>query len=389
VSFPPYAEVETPAWPEARDAVLALIADTLRAAAGEARGNAILSELDERLGTLAPHVFAGTNPRRPDVGDDFDRALDEALARRRHNGAVHVELGTWTAFPEERVAAIVEREGLAELVRVDLEPRAELDVAGDVRALPLCDASADSLAHNSLLEHVQHPHAAIHEAFRVLRPGGVMHVVTPFVWNLHRCPADYLRYTPEWYLEICREAGFVEIVTDVRTSSGLYNVLHNASKDAIVAADGPDAEAARALHLAVITLLATLIPLDRRFESGAEQWFHSVRMLAVKPGRYEPHRRPPRDGRRFADRSLDLLECPATRTALRREGDEVVSEAGTRYPVVGGVPNLVVEYVAPHASPPTLRRRARHAVGSELNRRLGPRLGPAVRRAVKRATRTT
>jgi uncharacterized protein len=41
---------------------------------------------------------------------------------------------------------------------------------------------------------------------------------------------------------------------------------------------------------------------------------------------------------------LAILVCPATRTRLRQEGDELISdEAGLAYPIRDGVPVLLVE----------------------------------------------
>jgi uncharacterized protein YbaR (Trm112 family) len=41
---------------------------------------------------------------------------------------------------------------------------------------------------------------------------------------------------------------------------------------------------------------------------------------------------------------LEVLVCPLTRSALRQEGDELVSEVGgLRYPVRDGIPVLLVE----------------------------------------------
>jgi ubiquinone/menaquinone biosynthesis C-methylase UbiE len=49
-------------------------------------------------------------------------------------------------------------------------------VEGDARALPLEDASADAVFLDSTLSHVPGPERAVAEAFRVLRPGGVLAV---------------------------------------------------------------------------------------------------------------------------------------------------------------------------------------------------------------------
>lgn len=44
---------------------------------------------------------------------------------------------------------------------------------------------------------------------------------------------------------------------------------------------------------------------------------------------------------------LDVLVCPLTRSALRREGEEMVAEVGgLRYPIRDGIPVLLVEEAA-------------------------------------------
>jgi uncharacterized protein len=41
---------------------------------------------------------------------------------------------------------------------------------------------------------------------------------------------------------------------------------------------------------------------------------------------------------------LAILVCPATRTGLRQEGEELISdEAGLAYPIRDGVPVLLIE----------------------------------------------
>ena len=54
----------------------------------------------------------------------------------------------------------------------------ETAVQGDVTALPLADACADVVCAGEILEHVTDLRAAVAEACRVLRPGGVLVVDT-------------------------------------------------------------------------------------------------------------------------------------------------------------------------------------------------------------------
>jgi SAM-dependent methyltransferase len=46
-------------------------------------------------------------------------------------------------------------------------------VRGDVAALPVADASVDAVVTVNVLDHLDRPAAALHEARRVLRPGGL------------------------------------------------------------------------------------------------------------------------------------------------------------------------------------------------------------------------
>src|SRR5207249_4367904 len=138
----------------------------------------------------------------------------------------------------ERLFALIEEviqaDGLAEFIRLDLDAGFHPDVVADVTALPFRSGSVDRVASNSLVEHVAHPQRILEETYRVLRPGGVMVVVMPFVWMLHGYPNDYVRLTPQYFERICRQIGVEQVTIDVESSGGLYNVLHNTAKMAAV-----------------------------------------------------------------------------------------------------------------------------------------------------------
>jgi SAM-dependent methyltransferase len=254
---------------------------------------------------------------------------------------VHLELGTWSAFDDERTRALAEADGLAEFIRLDVDPGHPVDVVADATALPFRAGTLDRVASNSVLEHIAYPHQVLAECHRVLRPGGVMLHVMPFVWWLHGYPDDYVRLTPPFFERVCREIGFVDVLTDVDATGGLYNTLHNASKMGAVDANRPEAEAMREVHELVALLLGALVPFDRAFEGGGRAWFHSVRVLARKAGDYEPSRRARGEGP-FATRALDLLADPASKAPLEaRRGQLVCDATGVAYPVRRGVPDFL------------------------------------------------
>lgn len=69
----------------------------------------------------------------------------------------------------------------AKIVRVDLDPETEPDLLCDLRNLTMEDNSVDGAASMHTLEHMPWPEVpiALAEWYRVIRPGGLLHVSVP------------------------------------------------------------------------------------------------------------------------------------------------------------------------------------------------------------------
>lgn len=352
------------------DALLALFGDALRYHLGEDRAVALLEELRARAEALGPYLLDAENPARPDASPGWDERKAAAYVAMEGTGAVHLELGPYFAFPDERKAEHIAADGLGELIRLDVDPECPCDVVADATALPLRSSSVDRVASDSVFEHIAYPHDVLRETYRVLRPGGVMVIVTPFIWGEHGYPDDYVRLAPGFFRRVCTEIGFADVLVDVDTSGGLYNVLHNLAKVAVVDEAHPEAAAMREIQDLAVLALGHLIPLDRYFTRGARYFFHSVRVLARKPGTAEPHGRTHDPARPFAHRALDLLADPQTKQPLRLDGAWLVCDlTGRRYAIPERGP---VDFLAP-AAPPTAEQapRRRGRVRSAARRLLG------------------
>ncbi len=70
-----------------------------------------------------------------------------------------------------------------------------LDVIGRLEALPFPDASFDHVLSIVVLEHTPQPGRVIEEFRRVLKPGGMVHLVVPHMWEEHQKPYDFFRFT--------------------------------------------------------------------------------------------------------------------------------------------------------------------------------------------------
>ena len=72
---------------------------------------------------------------------------------------------------------------------------AALDVCGGLEHLPFKSATMDFVICMVVLEHVEEPGPALAEMARVLKPGGTLSMVVPFLWEEHQAPRDYFRFT--------------------------------------------------------------------------------------------------------------------------------------------------------------------------------------------------
>ena len=103
----------------------------------------------------------------------------------------------------------------------------ECDLAG---SLPLPDREFDTILCSDVIEHLCEPDVVWAEMSRILHPGGVLLLNTPFLFWLHEQPHDYFRYTEfslKYYaekhgfnnVEIHRLGGPLDIVWDVMIRS--------------------------------------------------------------------------------------------------------------------------------------------------------------------------
>ena len=80
-------------------------------------------------------------------------------------------------------------------VNVDLFPLPGVDVAADASLLPFRADTFQRVECDAVLEHVKDSEAVMREMERVLAPGGIVHIVTPFCHPFHEYPKDYRRFT--------------------------------------------------------------------------------------------------------------------------------------------------------------------------------------------------
>jgi len=105
-----------------------------------------------------------------------------------------------------------------QLLNLDITPSFGVDVVGSASSLPFNCNSLCFVASQEVLEHLPDPEAAVREVYRVLKPGGIFYLQTPFIVGIHDSPHDYWRFTNFGLSALLKRAGFE--VGEVRPSGG-------------------------------------------------------------------------------------------------------------------------------------------------------------------------
>lgn len=111
------------------------------------------------------------------------------------------------------------------LVNLDLADLAEVDIVAPAGRLPFRDGTLALVVAQELFEHLADPQATVQEIARVLRPGGVAYVQTPWMLGWHSGPRDFWRFSHQGMAELFGEAFALErIGTSLGHGSGFYRV---------------------------------------------------------------------------------------------------------------------------------------------------------------------
>jgi SAM-dependent methyltransferase len=103
--------------------------------------------------------------------------------------------------------------GHAEYIAVDFaqgDPSwdySKLDVIARLEQLPFPNLSFDHVLSIVVLEHTPEPARVIEEFRRVLKPGGMVHLVVPHMWEEHQRPYDFFRFTSSGIRYLLEGAG--------------------------------------------------------------------------------------------------------------------------------------------------------------------------------------
>jgi SAM-dependent methyltransferase len=116
----------------------------------------------------------------------YYRSYDEAIGRAPHGGLV-LEIGSGGGFYREIRPAVVS---------LDVRPGADVDIVGSALALPFRSGSTSAVLMLNVLHHLPDPRQFFAECERILKRGGRVCLIEPFVSPLSRRLIRPLHHEP-------------------------------------------------------------------------------------------------------------------------------------------------------------------------------------------------
>ena len=165
------------------------------------------------------------------------------MSNNKISNGVKKEISLLRKFEYEKIAGLKidgkildlggdKRSGYHELIKgshkieaVNLNPDCGADLCFDLeKKFPLDNDSYDAVLCVNTLEHIFNYQNVLRESFRVLKSGGILAGVVPFLFNVHGSPRDYFRYTGAALEKMFSEAGFRDIKVE-ELGTGVFSVL--------------------------------------------------------------------------------------------------------------------------------------------------------------------
>lgn len=169
-----------------------------------------------------------------------------------------LDIGCATRWVEQALRPGSEYVGIDHYATGTMMYGARPDVIGDAASLPLGNSCVDAVVMLEVLEHLRHPHEALLEIARVLRPGGRLLLSMPFLYPIHDAPHDYQRYTLQGLTREIESAGL-----RVEEASPNLGSAQTAGLIACIAMGGMSVEALRLRSPSVLLLplVAVAVPV--------------------------------------------------------------------------------------------------------------------------------
>jgi len=111
------------------------------------------------------------------------------------------------------------------IVNVDLFPFPNVSVVADITKTPFPSESIDYIIIDTVLEHVQEPHRVVSEIFRMLKPGGEVLCIAPFIFPYHGYPKHYFNFSADGLQYLFGNFSACKISFDMGPTSAITHLI--------------------------------------------------------------------------------------------------------------------------------------------------------------------
>jgi ubiquinone/menaquinone biosynthesis C-methylase UbiE len=169
--------------------------------------------------------------------DSFRRELINSqiyINKKKLNGIIADFGGSSKENSRTNVKQIFEKE---KIISVNIDKSSNADIISNLENLPIENNYFDSFLLLEVLEHVQNPKKIIREIHRVVKIGSYGFVSMPFLYQIHKAPTDFRRWTKDKLVEFFENSSFdVELITE---NGGIYSVIYDLFRSKLMSSNEP------------------------------------------------------------------------------------------------------------------------------------------------------
>lgn len=167
-----------------------------------------------------------------------DRMFESTLTAKIHNfgkklinseyaPSDHVRRFLQSNGPEKTIVELGSgnRRLREDIVNVDMFPFPNVDLMANVSKTPFRPASIDAVILDTVLEHVPAPEAVVLEVHRILKRGGRVLCLAPWIFPYHGYPKNYFNISSDGLEYLFRDFSECSIEMHMGPTSALTNLL--------------------------------------------------------------------------------------------------------------------------------------------------------------------